>query len=73
MELAELRTNANKALDGLLNTRGTIEAIRQRAIWDLGVMLCQNESQAATMVKEAQGPPLSDGPRHLDSLLPVSP
>ena len=54
MDLVELWTNANKALDDLLNTKGSIYARRQRAVWDLGVMLCQNESQVATTVKEAR-------------------
>ena len=36
MDLAELQTNANKALDDLLSTRGSIGARRQRAVWDLG-------------------------------------
>ena len=53
MDLAELQTNANKALDNLLSTKGSIDARRQRAVWDLGIMLCQNKSQAATTVKEA--------------------
>ena len=42
MDLTELWTNANKALDDLLSTKGSIDARRQRAVWDLGVMLCQN-------------------------------
>ena len=54
MDLAELQTNANKALNNLLSTKGSIDARRQRAVWDLGMMLCQNESQAATTVKEAR-------------------
>ena len=54
MDLAELQTNANKALDDLLNTKGSTDAKRQRAVWDLGVMLCQNESQVATTVKEGR-------------------
>ena len=54
MDLAELWTNANKALDDLLSTRGSIDARRQRAVWELGMMLHQNESQAATTVKEAR-------------------
>ena len=46
--------NANKALDDLLNTKGSIDARRWRAVWDLGVMLCQTESQATTTVQEAR-------------------
>ena len=54
MDLAELWTNANKALNDLLSTRGSIDTRRWRAVWKLGVMLCQNESQVATTVKEAR-------------------
>ena len=54
VDLTELRTNANKALDELLNTKGSIDARRQRVVGELGMMLCQNESQAATLIKEAR-------------------
>ena len=54
MDLTELWTNTNKALDNLLSTKGSIDARRWRAVWDLGVMLHQNESQAAATVKEAR-------------------
>ena len=45
MDLVGLQTNANKALDELLKTKGSIDARRWRAVWELGMMLCQNESQ----------------------------
>ena len=54
MDLAELWTNANRVLDDLLNTKGSIDARRQRAVWELGVMLHLNESQVATSIKEAK-------------------
>ena len=54
VDLAELQTNANKALDDLLNTKGSIDARRWRAAWELGIILHQNESQAATSIKEAK-------------------
>ena len=54
MELVELWTNANKTLDELLSTKGSIDARRWRVVWELGIMLCQNESQVATMIKEAR-------------------
>ena len=38
----------------LLNTKGSIDARRWRAVWKLGVILCQNESQVATSLKEAK-------------------
>ena len=54
VDLVELWTNANKALDELLSTKGSIDARRQRAVWELGMMLHQNESQVATLIKEAR-------------------
>ena len=53
MDLTELRTNANKALNDLLSTKGSIDARRWRAVWDLGVLLCQTASEAAATVQEA--------------------
>ena len=50
----ELQTNANKALDDLMTTKASIDAWRQRAVLELGIILCQNESQAATSIKEAK-------------------
>ena len=38
----------------MLSTKGSIDVRRWRAIWELGVMLCQNESQAAALIKEAR-------------------
>ena len=54
MDLAELQTNANSTLNDLLNTKGSIDARRWRAVWELGVILHQNESQVATSIKEAK-------------------
>ena len=54
VDLAELWTNANRALNDLLNTKGSIDARRWRPIWELGVILCQNESQVAASIKEAK-------------------
>ena len=46
--------NANKALEELLTTKASIDACRQRAIWKLGMELCQNESQATKSIKEGR-------------------
>ena len=54
VDLTELQTNATRALNDLLNTKGSIDARRWRAVWELGVILCQNESQAAASIKEAK-------------------
>ena len=53
-DLTELWTNANKALDELLSTKESIDARRWKAVWELGMMLFQNESQVATLIKEAR-------------------
>ena len=54
VDIAELQTKANKALDDLLNTKGSTDARRWRPVWELGIILCQNESQAAPSTKEAK-------------------
>ena len=53
-DTAELWENANKALQELLATKASIDACRQRAIWELGMKLPQNESQATKSIKEAR-------------------
>ena len=50
----ELWTNANKALKDLLTTKASIDAGRWRAVWELGIQLCWNESQAAKSIREAK-------------------
>ena len=50
----ELWENANKALEELLTTKASIDAHRWRAIWELGMELHQNESQATESIKEAK-------------------
>ena len=54
VDIMELQTNVNKALDDLLTTKASIDTQRWRAVWELGIVLCQNESQAATSIKEAK-------------------
>ena len=54
VNLAEFQTNANRAIDSLLHTKRSIDVRRQRAVWELGMMLCQNESQEAASVAEAK-------------------
>ena len=50
----DLWENANKALEELLTTKVSIEACRWRAIWELGMELHWNESQAIESIKEAK-------------------
>ena len=53
-DVAELWENTNKALEELLATKSSIDACRQRAIWELGMELCWNESKTAESIKEAR-------------------
>ena len=50
----ELWENANKALQELLTTNASIDAHRQRAIWELVMELHQNESQVTESIKETK-------------------
>ena len=54
-DVAELWENANKALEELLAMKASIDAWRQRAVWELGMELCLNESKATESLKEANG------------------
>ena len=54
VDVMELWANANKALEDLLTTKASIDACRWRAVWELGIELCQNESQTAKSIKEAK-------------------
>ena len=54
VDAMELWENANKALEELLATKASIEACRQRAIWELGMELHWNESKATKSIKEAK-------------------
>ena len=53
-DMAELRENANKSLEELLATKASIDAHRQRAIWELGMELHRNASATADSIKEAR-------------------
>ena len=54
MDTMELWANANKALKDLLTTKASTDPQRWRAIWELGIVLHQNKSQAAESIKEAK-------------------
>ena len=53
-DAAKLWENVNKALEELLATKSSIDAHRQRAIWELGMELCRNESETAESIKEGR-------------------
>ena len=50
----ELWENANKALEELLTTKASIDAHRQRAVWELGMELHQKKSQVTKSIREAK-------------------
>ena len=54
VDTVELCANANKALEELLTTKASIDAHRQRAIWELGIELHWNECKATESIKEAK-------------------
>ena len=53
-DAAELWENANKALKELLATKASIDTHRQRAAWELGMELCQKESETTKSIKKAR-------------------
>ena len=52
-DAAKLWENANKALKELLAMKASIDTHRQRAVWELGMELHQNESEATESLKGA--------------------
>ena len=53
-DMDELWENANKALQELLATKASIDAPSQRAVWELCMELCQNESETTESIREAR-------------------
>ena len=53
-DMAELWEKTNKTLEELLATKSSIDTHMQRAIWELGMELHQNESKTAESIKEAR-------------------
>ena len=54
MDLSELQANANRAIDNMLHLKRSLDVKRQRATWELGVILHQNESQGAASIAAAK-------------------
>ena len=54
MDPSELQANANRAIDNMLHLKRSLDIKRQRATWELGVMLHQNESQGAASIATAK-------------------
>ena len=51
---SELQANANRAIDNMLHLKRSLDIKRQRATWELGVLLHQNESQRLTSIAAAK-------------------
>ena len=54
VDISELQANANRTINHMLHFKRSIDIKRQKAIWELGVMLCQSESQETALVAEAK-------------------
>ena len=51
---SELQANANRAIDNMLHLKRSLDIKRQRATWELGVLLHQSKSQVATSIAVAK-------------------
>ena len=51
---SELLANANKAIDNMFHPKGTLNTKRQRAAWELGVLVHQIEAQESALLIEAE-------------------
>ena len=51
---SELQANANRAINNMLQLKRSLDVKRQRAIWELGVLLHQNNSQEAVSIATAK-------------------
>ena len=51
---SELQANANRAIDKIIHLKRSLDVKRQKATWELGVMLHQNESQGAASITMAK-------------------
>ena len=53
-DAGQLWEKANKALEELLATKSSIDICRWKAVWELGMELCRNDSETAESIKEAK-------------------
>ena len=54
VEPSELQANASRAIDNMFHLKRSLDVKRERATWELGVLLHQNESQEAASVTMAK-------------------
>ena len=50
----ELQMDANLAADHMLCMKRSMDLKRQQVIWELGLLLCQNEAKEATSIEKAK-------------------
>ena len=72
VDTMELQENANKALEELLATKASIDACRQRAIWELGMELHQEQVPSNQIHQRSQSLLLLGDLRCQDHLLSSS-
>ena len=51
---SELQAKANWAIDNMLHLKRSLDIKRQRATWELGMLLHQNKSQGAASIATAK-------------------
>ena len=54
VDLTELQTDTNLAADHMLSVKRSTNLKRQQVIWELGLLLCQNEAKEAVSIKKAK-------------------
>ena len=53
-DVGQLQEKANKVLEELLATKSSIDACRQKVVWELGMELHWNDSETTESIKEAR-------------------
>ena len=54
LDLTELQVDANLVTDHMLSVKRSTDLKRQRVIWKLGLLVCQNEAEEATSIEKAK-------------------
>ena len=54
VDASELQANANRAIDNMLHLKRSLDVKRQRATWEFGAILHQNESQGVALIAAAK-------------------
>ena len=54
VDLTELQTDSNLATDHMLSVKRSTDLKRQQVVWELGLLLCQNEAKEATSIEKAK-------------------